>query len=216
MIFELRDISFSYHTKRVLDKINLTVERGEKLAIVGASGVGKSTLLNLLAQQHPDDIAYCTQERNLVTGLSCYNNIYLAKLAEFGALQNLCNLLRPNPQELQRISLIAEQLQIVDKLHHSVETLSGGQQQRVAIARAFYQQRSIFIGDEPVSNLDSVTARLVLKAILKRHQSCVIALHDRTMALTYFDRVVGLKQGKIVIDAKPADISMQVLEQLYL
>lgn len=199
-----------------MTQINLSIAEGENVALVGASGVGKSTLLNLLAQQHPSDIAYCSQTRDLVTGLNSYNNIYLAKLSEFGAFKNLLNLLRPNAVELLQISEIAKQLQIEDKLYDTVNKLSGGQQQRVAIARAFYQQRAIFIGDEPVSNLDSVKACAAIEAILARHKTNIVALHDRTLALRYFDRIIGLKQGEIVLDTATTDVSAQALEQLYL
>ncbi len=216
MLFELRHCSFSYHSKLVLDDICLQIGTGESVAIVGQSGVGKSTLLNLLASQHSANIAYCTQDRQLISGLNCYNNIYLGKLAQFGAIKNLFNILWPNSQALQEIRAIAEQLSIDDKLQASVGKLSGGQQQRVAVARAFFQQRPIFLGDEPVANLDSVKAQQVLQVILERHQSNVIALHDRDLALRYFDRIIGLKQGKIVLDAAAADVSQQDLQQLYL
>ncbi|NQZ30581.1 MAG: ATP-binding cassette domain-containing protein [Oceanospirillaceae bacterium] len=216
MLFTLKNSCFSYHHQQVLKDISLSIAAGENVALVGASGVGKSTLLNLLAQQHPLDIAYCTQTRDLVAGLNSYNNIYLAKLAEFGAFKNLLNLLRPNPAELLQISVIAAQLQIEEKLFDTVNKLSGGQQQRVAVARAFYQQRAIFIGDEPVSNLDSVKACAVIEAILERHDTNIIALHDRGLALRYFDRIIGLKQGEIVLDAPASEVSAQALEQLYL
>ena len=216
MLFELRHCSFSYHSKRVLDDICLQINAGETVAIVGQSGVGKSTLLNLLASQHSADIAYCTQDRQLIAGLNCYNNIYLGKLAQHSAIKNLFNLLRPNAQALQQIGVIAEQLSIADKLQASIGKLSGGQQQRVAVARAFYQQRPIFFGDEPVANLDSVRAQQVLQAILERHQTHVIALHDRDLALRYFTRIIGLQQGKIVLDGAAADLTQQDLQQLYL
>ncbi|MCJ8339450.1 MAG: ATP-binding cassette domain-containing protein [Pseudomonadales bacterium] len=216
MLFKLSHCSFSYHSRLVLDDISLGINAGETVAIVGQSGVGKSTLLNLLAAQHSDNIAYCTQDRQLISGLNCYNNIYLGKLAQFGAIKNLLNMLRPNVQALEEISAIAEQLHIADKLQASVGKLSGGQQQRVAVARAFYQRRPIFLGDEPVANLDSVRAQQVLQAILQRHQTQVIALHDRDLALRYFDRIIGLQQGKIVLDAATADVTQQDLQQLYL
>jgi len=216
MLFQLRDASFSYHDKLIFDGINLAIDAGESVAVVGASGVGKSTLLRLLVELHSDGIAYCAQDRQLVSGLSSYNNIYLAKLTEFSTLKNVLNMVRPNKEERHIIREIAEQLQIVEQLDNSVNRLSGGQQQRVAIARAFYQARAVFVGDEPVSNLDALKSRAVIAAILARHTTSIVALHDRELALTYFDRIVGIKQGKIVIDAASDQVSITQLESLYL
>jgi len=216
MLFQLCHASFSYHDKLILDGISLSIDAGESVAVVGASGVGKSTLLRLLVEQHSDNIAYCTQDRELVSGLSSYNNIYLAKLSEFSAFKNILNIVRPNKQERQIIQEIAEQLQIAEKLDDSVNRLSGGQQQRVAIARAFYQARAVFVGDEPVSNLDALKSRAVIASILARHTTSIVALHDRELALTYFDRIVGIKQGKIVIDAASDKVTTTALESLYL
>ncbi len=215
-LFKLTDYSLSYPDQPVLVDVSLSIEQGEKVAIVGQSGAGKSTLLNVLFAQQPDQSAYCVQDRELIFGLSCYNNIYLAKLAEHTALQNLLNLLKPNPRALQKITVLAQQLAIEDKLHVSVNKLSGGQQQRVAVARACYQQKPVFLGDEPVSNLDALKAQQVLEVILNSHQTSIIALHDRHLALQYFDRIVGLKAGKIVIDKPAAKLCIDDLDQLYL
>jgi len=216
MLFKLRDASFSYHDKLILDGISLSINRGESVAVVGASGVGKSTLLKLLVEQQRDSIAYCAQDLELVSGLSSYNNIYLAKLAKFSTFKNILNLMRPNAQERKAIQEIAQQLQISDKLDDSVNRLSGGQQQRVAIARAFYHERDIFVGDEPVSNLDAVKSRAVIEATLARHTTNIVALHDRELALAYFDRIIGIKQGKIEIDTACNQVSIKALESLYL
>jgi phosphonate transport system ATP-binding protein len=214
-MFELKDFSLSYGTKLILDDINLTILAGEKVALVGRSGVGKSTLLNTLAKQHSHQLAYCVQDRELIAGLNSYNNIYLGKLAQFSVLQNLFNLIVPNKAALAQVRVIAEQLQIEELLTQSVNKLSGGQQQRVAIARAFFLERETFLGDEPVSNLDPAKAQQVITTILARHKTCVVALHDRALALQYFDRIIGLKAQKIVLDTNTAQVSEKDLADLY-
>ena len=214
-MFELKDFSLSYGTKLILDDINLSIAAGERVALVGRSGVGKSTLLNALAKQHSNELAYCVQDRELISGLNSYNNIYLGKLAQFSVLQNLTNLIVPNKVALAQIRTIAEQLQIDELLTQTVNKLSGGQQQRVAVARAFFQQRATFLGDEPVSNLDPAKANQVIAAILARHITCVVALHDRSIALQFFDRIIGLKDQKIVLDASTVKVSKDDLAELY-
>ena len=235
MLFELKDFSLSFgaspekdpvadkntaaalaNEKRVLKQLNLEIQAGEKVALIGKSGVGKSSLLNVLYAQQSEQIAYCTQDKQLIKGLSSYNNIYLAKLTQFSLWQNILNLVKPNRQELNEISLITNDLQVSECLHSSINTISGGQQQRVAIARALYQNRSVFLGDEPVSNLDPVMAKEVIRTILARHSTSVVALHDKDLALAFFDRIIGLKQGAIVLDARAQDLTSVELEQLYL
>jgi phosphonate transport system ATP-binding protein len=235
MLFELKDFSLSFdasseknpaadksttaalaNEKLILKQLNLEIQVGEKVALIGKSGVGKSSLLNVLYTQQSGEIAYCTQDTQLIKGLSSYNNIYLAKLTQFSLWQNLLNLVTPNKQELNEISLITDTLQVSECLHRSINNISGGQQQRVAIARALYQNRRVFLGDEPVSHLDPVMAKEVIRTILARHSTSVVALHDKDLALAFFDRIIGLKQGVIVLDARVQDLTSVELEQLYL
>jgi len=215
-LFQLEQANHSYANKQVLSDINLTIEAGESIAIVGPSGVGKTTLLNLLLLQQKHQIAYCAQGEHLIENLNVFNNIYMAQLENFSLWQNLKNLIIPNKDALAEITKIANSLFIQDKLMLSVKSLSGGQKQRVAIARAIYRQSSIFFGDEFSSNLDDELAQQVVENILTRHQTCVVAIHDRQLALKNFDRVIGLKQGKLHIDKKSNQLTLADLEFLYL
>ena len=154
VLFELTNIDHSYGDIKTLNKISLAITQGEKVAIIGASGVGKTTLLNLLNQQQVKDIAYCSQGKHLVENLSAYNNIYMGQLENNALWKNLLNLIRPDRKALIQITQIAAKLSIKKQLFSSVKNLSGGQKQRVAIGRAFYQKKPIFFGDEVTSNLD--------------------------------------------------------------
>jgi phosphonate transport system ATP-binding protein len=100
-------------------------------------------------------------------------------------------------------------------MRRPVGQLSGGQRQRVAIARALYQQRSLFLGDEPVASVDPHQALRLLDLIDARHATSVIALHQRELALTQFDRVWGLRDGRLVIDAPASTLRLADLDALY-
>lgn len=215
-LFQLENTNYFYDDKKILRDIDLTIEQGERVAIIGASGVGKTTLLKLLSKQQTNNIAFCAQGKHLVNNLSAYNNIYMAQLESFSLWKNLFNLIKPNQKALREITPIAESLSIRNKLLFSVNSLSAGQKQRVAIARAFFAKRNIFFGDEITSNLDLELANHVIKELLARHKTCIVALHDRQLALQYFDRIIGLKQGIIAIDTASNKLMLSDLEFLYL
>ena len=154
-LIELRQASAGYAGRAVLHDIDLTINAGERVAVMGRSGAGKSTLLNLLH----------------------------ARLA--------------------------------DKLFERAGTLSGGQQQRTSVARALYNDRSIVIGDEPVSALDRLQGAEILGKLCARHDTAILAMHDIPLALAHADRVVVMDEGRIVLDAPARTISAVDLVPYY-
>ena len=211
---------FNQHTLQrqgvtVLQPFNLTIRQGEKVALLGVSGAGKSTLLEALRLQQPDQVAWCPQQGALVPMLSVFHNIYMGALNRHSALYNLLNLIRPLRRELQAVDQLATQLGIADKLRSSVDRLSGGQAQRTALGRALFSQRPVLLADEPVSSVDEQQAQSLLSLALARHETAVIALHDRELALHCCDRVIGLKDGCIVIDTASNRLSLSDLDPLY-
>ena len=185
------------------------------MALLGKSGAGKSTLLRHLRQRQPQQVAWCPQASGLVPMLSVYHNIYMGALHRHGRLYNLFNLIRPLSQPLAEVRAIAETLGLDEHLLTSVDRLSGGQQQRTAIGRALYQNRSVLLADEPVSALDDYQADRVLQHLSDCHDTLVLALHDVEQALRVCDRVIGLKQGRILLDAPADTVSRQQLARLY-
>lgn len=214
-LFQLEHYSLDHR----LDNICLSIHKGERVALLGPSGAGKTSLLNILHQQCADKIAWCPQHQGLVDTLSSYHNIYMGQLQQHHALYNLLNLLRPLAKPKARISELAMQLGVLEQLWQPVNTLSGGQRQRVGIGRALFRQQSTFLGDEPVSSLDPVQAQNILELIHSRHETVVIALHNRSQALTNFDRIIGLKAGHIAFDLHMESFqqanAQTLLEQLY-
>jgi phosphonate transport system ATP-binding protein len=214
-MFELRHASVTAGGRRILDDVTLAIARGEKVALVGESGAGKSTLLRLLRERAPGDVAWCPQQHGLVPVLSVFHNLYMGRLDRHGTLYNLRNLLWPVPAEVDAAAALAAQLGLGDKLFTSVDRLSGGQQQRVAVGRALHAGRACFLGDEPVSAVDEYQARDIVTLIAQRHETLVLALHDIDLALACATRIVGLRAGRIVLDAPKATLTAADLAFLY-
>ncbi|WP_196160507.1 ATP-binding cassette domain-containing protein [Reinekea sp. G2M2-21] len=213
--FSLHRASLTLGVHQVLNDISLTIHDGEKIAIVGPSGAGKTSLLNTLFQQQRAHVALCPQADALVDILSVYHNIYMGQLEQHSSLYNLLNLARPFAKPRAEVADIANRLGIGDKLRHSVDRLSGGQRQRVAIGRALYRQCTVFLGDEPVSSLDPVQSESILRQVLDKHTTVVVTLHDVSLAVTLFDRIIGLKQGAIYFDHPASQVSDADLAALY-
>lgn len=214
-LFHLHQANLGWDGTSVLKQISLNIHSGEKVALVGKSGEGKSTLLHALWQQLPDQIALCPQSHGLVSTLSVYNNIYMGQLDRHSSLYNLWNLVRPHTSHWSAVAELAQQLGLQAHLKQSIDRLSGGQKQRTALGRALYQKRPIFFGDEPLSAVDPVQASELLELLAQSHPTLVIALHDRQLALTRFDRLIGLKDGGICFDHPAGKVSDQLLDQLY-
>ncbi|WP_430460444.1 ATP-binding cassette domain-containing protein [Thalassolituus sp. LLYu03] len=214
-LFALHQQSLRKGRHEVLRNLSLAIYPGEKVALIGPSGAGKSSLLEWLYEQQPQQIALCPQQGGLVDILSSYQNMFMGGLERHGLLYNLMNLLRPWTQSKQDISRLAAELGIADQLWKSVDKLSGGQRQRVAIGRALYRRQAIFFGDEPVSALDPVQAEAVLQLLIERHDTLVVSLHNRRLALDHFDRVIALKNGDITYDGPACELTAEMLDSLY-
>ncbi|WP_341503315.1 ATP-binding cassette domain-containing protein [Gallaecimonas sp. GXIMD4217] len=214
-LFRLHRAELGYQGQAVLEDLTLELAAGEKVALLGQSGTGKSTLLRQLRQQRPEQVAWCPQQPGLVPMLSAFHNIYMGRLHRYPFWFNLANLIRPLAGPRAEIAALADELALGHRLWHRAERLSGGQQSRVSLGRALYQQRPVFLGDEPVSALDEQQADRLLALICQRHQTVVLALHDVELALRHCDRIIGLKQGRIALDGPSGDFSAQQLLTLY-
>ena len=202
---------------RVLRGVSLTVNAGESIAIIGASGVGKSTLLHLLgtldrptggrvifdgedvstrtdaalARLRRTEVGFIFQFYNLLPTLTAEENVGLPLLIDGQSLD----------KHRARLAGLLDLVGLADRKHHKPDQLSGGQQQRVAIARAFANDPEIVLADEPTGNLDSKSGAAIL-ALLRRtcdelSATIVMVTHD-PRAASYADRVVFLKDGVIV------------------
>ncbi len=215
-MFDLDNLSIAYEGASVLQGISLRIEAGEKVVIIGPSGVGKSTLLKRLYELRPRESAFIHQDYALVPQLSAFHNVFLARADENPMTTNLVNLLKPRRTELDWIIPIFETLQMEEKTFERVNNLSGGQQQRVAVGRAIYRHASIILGDEPVSSIDPHQAGVVLELIKGSAPTVVLAMHDVQLALEHFPRIIGLKDATVYFDLPASAVDESTLADLYL
>ncbi|HIZ66819.1 MAG TPA: ABC transporter ATP-binding protein [Candidatus Blautia pullicola] len=200
---------------RALDGVELSIEEGEFVALIGSSGCGKTTLLNMLGGLDTPtegqvyirgknlsemsreertifrrrNVGFVFQQFNLVPILNVYDNILLPLRLD-GA--------EPDEAYLKKV---VEALKLEEKLWQMPATLSGGQQQRAAIARALCARPAIILADEPTGNLDS-KASMEVAGLLKTcaytfHQTVVMVTHDEEMA-QMADRILPMEDGRIV------------------
>ena len=202
-LFDLTGASVGYEGRPVLVDIDLTVRRGERVAVMGRSGAGKSTLIKLLFGQRQDDVALVPQAAALVRTLSVFHTVFMGRLDRRSTFHNLRTLVSPRRDDLDEVGRVLDSVGLADKLFAAAGTLSGGQGQRASVARALYNGRPIVIGDEPVSALDRVQGDEILSLMRRRHETLVLVMHDIPLALAHADRIVVLERGRKVLD-RPA------------
>lgn len=215
LLFELDNAGVQYNGSPVLSGVTLKIHRGEKIAVVGPSGAGKSSLLGLLYNQHKEETSLLPQELGLVKALSVFHNIFMARLNRHSLWYNLANLAFPKKKEVAAVREVVQRLRFEDKLFTPVGELSGGQQQRTAVGRALYQNSRILLGDEPLSAIDEKQADVVLGCIVEAHETVVLALHDVDMALSFATRIIGVRDGRIVMDQPASGMTRSDLDGVF-
>nr|QNO50380.1 putative ABC transporter ATP-binding protein [Methanosarcinales archaeon ANME-2c ERB4] len=224
LIIQIRDLTRIYGDGveiRALDGVNLDIEPGEFLAIVGPSGSGKSTLLHQIGildtptsgtiLLHGVDITKMSDRERSKTRNRELGFIfqYHHLLPDFNALENVMMPLLISGVKPSRARKIAremlEEVGLADREDHRPNQLSGGQNQRVAIARALANSPGIVIGDEPTGNLDSKSSDNIyelLRRLNREHnQTFILVTHDESMAAKT-DRIIRLVDGRIVEDSR--------------
>ena len=217
---KLRDIKKSYGKTEVIHGLDLEVLDGEFCVLVGPSGCGKSTLLRMIAgleaitegsilinDERVNDVSAAKRGLAMVfQSYALYPHMTVRQNLAFG----LENLKLDKDDIEQRINKAANQLRMEDYLKRRPGQLSGGQRQRVAIGRAIVREPSIYLFDEPLSNLDAelrVATRVELKALHARLGNTMIYVtHDQVEAMTMADKIVVMHDGIIEQTGSPLDL----------
>lgn len=227
---------------QALKDINLTIEQGEFVAIIGLSGAGKSTLIRTINRMHDitdgtltvdgvnvmelkgarlrqfrRNIGMIFQSFNLVTRTTVIKNVLTSRVPELPFWRALLGAY-PKKDKLEALEAL-DKVGILDKAFVRADQLSGGQQQRVALARTLAQNPKIILADEPVASLDPVTAKQVMDDFRRINRemniSVLINIHHVDLALQYADRVIGIKAGEVVYDGPASEVNEAVLAEVY-
>ena len=243
MLITFKNVSKQYAGGRcALDSINLTIERGTIVSVIGSSGAGKTTFIRCInrlidctagtveidsevlqkmssrrLKQLRRKIGMIFQNYNLVERLTVFENTLHGCLGALPLYRSLFGLY-PQKERSQALAIL-EELGLSDHLYQRCTDLSGGQKQRTGIARALMQNPDILLCDEPVSSLDPQSAQDILdyieKIVRARNLTCIMNLHHVDYAKRYSDRIIGLGNGKVVFDGKPEELSEEALHAIF-
>ncbi|WEG12898.1 phosphonate ABC transporter ATP-binding protein [Pullulanibacillus sp. KACC 23026] len=242
-MIEFIDVEKTYpNGTKALSNINLKIDQGEFVAVIGLSGAGKSTLIRCINRMH--DITSGTlnvdkvnvtklkgkqvrrfrrrigmifQSFNLVTRSTVIKNVLVSFVPDNSFWRKLTGFYTKE-QKIKALEAL-DKVGILDKAYVRVDQLSGGQQQRVALARTLAQNPDIILADEPIASLDPVTAKIVMddfKRINKEMNiSVIMNIHHVEIALEYCDRIIGIRKGEVVFDGEASKVTKEILSDIY-
>lgn len=226
-----------------LSHITLSATQGERIALIGPSGAGKTSLLNTIATGHLPTTGHMQVLGQSVSAQSAARSlkalrsrigtvhqsapiplrqrvvtaVLAGKLGQWPLWKALASL--AYPQDIAGACEALARVQLQDKLFARCDQLSGGQLQRVGIARVLYQGAELMLADEPVSALDpalsQATVQLLVQEATTRNTTLVASLHAVDLALRNFERIVGIRDGRVAFDLPAAQVSQAQLQALY-
>ena len=212
-MIKIQNLKKTYKDCVALDTVSMHIRKGEFVAIIGASGSGKTTMLNIIGGLDTDYMGSCVVRNKEISSLSdveccTLRSRYISYVYQFFNLisfltvkENVClaSQIKGKKVDEKELNQVLKLLGLEQKKDSFANELSGGQQQRVAIARAILAHTDIILADEPTGNLDGENAKNVmdiLKALNKEGKTIVLVTHDLKVA-NYADRIIRLEQGKI-------------------
>jgi len=241
-VIQFQEVTKTFGSRTAVNKVSFNIDQPQMVGIIGRSGAGKSTLLRMINRLTPAtsgkiefegrdilslkggmmrrwqrDCAMVFQQFNLVPRLDVVTNVMLGRLNAHGTLKSLFNIF--SADEVNSALAALDRLGIVQEATKRAEELSGGQQQRVAIARALMQDPHMILADEPIASLDPMNAKIVMDALREIHERdnkiVICNLHTLDTARSYCDRVIGMRDGFIVFDGKPAELTTDAARAIY-
>ena len=225
-----------------VNSVSIDVEKPIMLGIIGASGAGKSTLLRMINRletqtsgsiyfndlsvsdlrgaakaKWQSNCAMIFQQFNLVPRMDVVSNVLHGTLNRRSTFATFFNLY-PRADIHTAIEILGR-LGVAEHAAKRAEALSGGQQQRVAIARALMQDPKIILADEPIASLDPMNAQIVMETLRRIHdedgRTVIANLHTLDTARRYCDRVIGMRNGNVVFDGTPSELTTEVARKIY-
>jgi len=238
----LTNVSKIFDETRAVDDVNLAIEPGQFVGIIGRSGAGKSTLLRLVnrlidpssgsisfdgteittlrgkaLRTWRRDCAMIFQQFNLVERLDVLTNVLIGRLAEHGFVSSMAMQFTDEERTMALMAL--DRLDLVPQALQRAGTLSGGQQQRVAIAKALVQNPKIMLADEPIASLDPANATRVMDGLRQINRedkiTVLVNLHTLDTARAYCDRIIAMRLGRVMFDGTAAQLTNDVVRDIY-
>lgn len=223
-MIDIRNVSLRYGDVQILHDVSLSLPKGGLTALVGPNGAGKSSLLSLIARLQPlqsgrisvDGLSVdTTPSRQLARTLAVLrqdpavaSRLRVRELVGFGRFPHQRGRLDDNDRAL--IDAALRQFDLEQLADRFLDNLSGGQRQRAMVAMAFCQGTDYMLLDEPLNNLDMLFARRLMRDLRStadtERRTVIVVLHDINHAAVYADRIVAMKDGRIIADGTPADV----------
>lgn len=243
MGFSLQQLSFEHSSGTpTLSQISFAAQAGECIAIIGPSGSGKTTLLSILATalkpsqgtaeilgQNPwklsksslrslrSKIGLVHQAPPIPPRQRVITAILAGRLGQWPLWKSILSLVYP--VDIAGPQSCLERLELADKLFDRCDCLSGGQLQRIGVARVMYQEPQLMLADEPVSAMDPVlsdqTISVLIEEANKRNATLIASLHAVDIALRWFPRIIGIRDGQVAFDLPASEVSESILRELY-
>lgn len=228
--------------ENAIDHLNVTLQKGEFVCVLGKSGAGKSTFIRSINRlQRPtsglinwgetdltklseakmrqvrSEMVMIFQHFNLIPRMTVFQNILTGAFGRRPAYKNLLGIF--SEQEKKRGYLALKEVGLERHANKRVEALSGGQKQRVGIARALLQDPKLLLGDEPVASLDPSTSRRIFELMKRIHEErdllSIINVHDVQLAKEFATRIIAFRDGELIFDGKPEEVDERIFAKIY-